>query len=175
MKQLSDQAFGHNDQLLLLGSIRPSEKTSFLHPEPAHIFRLWQIYLDNVDPILKVTHTPTLQGRIIEAAGNTANVPPNLEALMFSIYCMSILSLQDDECLAMFLSSKEDLLTRYQFGCQQALSNCRFLQSNDRDCLTALFLYLVSPSESLISDRAAAKLVRLPSAAPRMPKRYRLC
>lgn len=26
----------------------------------AQIFRLWQIYLDYVNPLLKVTHTPTL-------------------------------------------------------------------------------------------------------------------
>jgi hypothetical protein len=63
---------------------------------------------------------------------------------MFSIYCMSVSSLTDDDCQTMFGSSKADLSTRYQFGCQQALSNCGFLRSNDRDCLTALYLYLVS-------------------------------
>ena len=63
---------------------------------------------------------------------------------MFSIYCMSILSLIVEDCQTMFGSSKEDLLMRYQFGCQQALLNCGFLRSSDRDCLTALYLYLVS-------------------------------
>jgi hypothetical protein len=115
-----------------------------LHPEPVHIFKLWQIYLDNVNPLLKVTHTPSLQGRIIEAAGNPSLVHPYLEALMFSIYCMSILSLAGDDCQAMFGSSKERLLADYQFACQQALWNCGLLRSNDRDCLTALYLYLVS-------------------------------
>ena len=115
------------------------------------IFRLWQLYLDNVNPLLKVTHTLSLQGRIIEAAGNVSNISPTLEALMFSIYCMSILSLSVDDCQGIFpgCSSKVDLLTRYQFGCQQALLNCGFLRCDDRDCLTALYLYLVSlPSGS---------------------------
>jgi len=117
---------------------------STLHPSPGQIFRLWQIYLDNVNPLLKVSHTPTLQARIINAAGNLSNIHPTLEALMFSIYCVSVLSLVEDECRTLFGSSRTDLLTSYQFGCQQALMNCGVLRSSEVDSLTALFLYLVS-------------------------------
>lgn len=117
-----------------------------LHPQPVQIFQLWQLYLDNVNPLLKVTHTPSLQGRIIEAAGNILKINPDLEALMFSIYCMAISSLTEDDCQAVFASSKVDLLARYRLGCQQALVNSRFLRCTNRDCLTALYLYLVSLS-----------------------------
>ncbi|POR36621.1 Putative transcriptional regulatory protein [Tolypocladium paradoxum] len=137
-----DQAYDNEDHLLL-GSRKTAADLSTVHPEPVHIFRLWQIYLDNVNPLLKVTHTPSLQERIIEAAGNVTNIAPAMEALMFSIYCMSVLSLDVDDCLAVFGSSKEHL-SRFQFGCQQALLNSEFLRSSDRDCLTALYLYLVS-------------------------------
>ncbi|KND95319.1 putative transcriptional regulatory protein [Tolypocladium ophioglossoides CBS 100239] len=133
-----------NDEHLLLGSRKTAADLSAIHPEPAHIFRLWQVYLDNVNPLLKVTHTPSLQERIIQAIGNVTNIPPALEALMFSIYCMSILSLDVDDCQALFGSSKEDLLAKYQFGCRQALLSCELLRSSDCDCLTALYLYLVS-------------------------------
>ena len=116
------------------------------------IFRLWQLYLDNVNPLLKVTHTASLQGLIIEAASDVRNINPALEALMFSIYCMAILSLEADDCQAVFGSSKEDLTTRFQFGCQQALIDCGFLRSADRNCLTALYLYLVSLLENSAVD-----------------------
>ena len=134
----------HNDALLMFGSCGSTVHTSTLHPNPVQIFRLWQIYLDNVNPLLKVTHTPSLQGRIIEAANSIPNINPALEALMFSIYCTSIASLTSEGCQTTFGSSKEDLLRGYQFGCQQALVKCGFLRSSDRDCLTALHLYLVS-------------------------------
>ena len=143
IKQAWDQSV-KNDDHLLFSSHRTNVDLSTLHPDPVQIFRLWQIYLDNVNPLLKVTHTPSLQGRVIEAASNVTNINPILEALMFSIYCMSILSLIVEDCQTIFGSSKEDLLMRYQFGCQQALLNCGFLRSSDRDCLTALYLYLVS-------------------------------
>lgn len=149
-----------NSDYLLFGSRRTNVDLSTLHPDPVQIFRLWQIYLDNVNPLLKVTHTPSLQVRIIEAASNVTNIEPTLEALMFSIYCVSILSLTTEDCETMFASSKEDLWTRYQSGCQQALSNCGFLRSSDRDCLTALFLYLVSPTSS---DNLSSSLTGLRS------------
>lgn len=134
----------YSNDNLLLGSRDTAVELATLHPEPVHIFRLWQVYLDNANPLLKVTHTPTLQGRIIEAAGNVRNISPNLEALMFSIYCMATLSLGADECEARFGLPKDDLLVKYQFGCQQALLNSGFLRTNNRDCLTALYLYLAS-------------------------------
>jgi hypothetical protein len=62
---------------------------------------------------------------------------------MFSIYCTALLSLTVDDCETMFGCPKQDLLSRYQFGCQQVLWKCGFLRTSDRDCLTALFLYLV--------------------------------
>lgn len=129
---------------MLFGSRQSAVELHTLHPEPAHLFRLWQIYLDNVNPLLKVTHTPTLQASIVEAVSDLKSVTPTLEALMFGIYAMAVCSLSEDECETMFKQSKHDLSTRYHFGCQQALLNCNFLRTGSRDCLTALFLYLVS-------------------------------
>ncbi|KAL2698681.1 hypothetical protein AAEP93_010069 [Penicillium crustosum] len=133
-----------NDHLLFGSPVGNVDELSAFHPTQVQIFRLWQIYLDNVNPLLKVTHTPTLQTRIIDAASDIANINPTLEALMFSIYCVSILSLTEDQCSALFKSPKKDLLTAYQSACQQALRGCSILRSSDRESLTALYLYLVS-------------------------------
>ncbi|KAH8711850.1 hypothetical protein GQ44DRAFT_626595 [Phaeosphaeriaceae sp. PMI808] len=142
-KKAWDEAIGNNDHLLF-GWPQTAVAMYTLHPQPVQVFQLWQVYLDNVNPLLKVTHTPSLQGRIIEAAGNVLGIKPDLEALMFGIYCTAISSLSEDTCRAMFASPKSDLLAGYQLGCQQALVNSRFLRYTSRDCLTALYLYLVS-------------------------------
>ncbi|KAJ5808488.1 hypothetical protein N7474_009757 [Penicillium riverlandense] len=142
VKKVWDQLF--TDDNLLLGSRKTLAELSTLHPDPVQIFRLWQIYLNNVDPLLKVTHTPSLQPRLIEAASNMTNISPTLEPLMFSIYSMAVTSLATDECQTTFGSTKEDLLTKYQFGCQQALMNCGYLRTGDRECLTAFYLFLIS-------------------------------
>lgn len=144
VKRAWDQLFAEHDNLLLFGSRKTAVELSTLHPEPVQLFRLWQIYLDNVDPLLKVTHTPSLQCRIIEAASNLAGINCTFEALMFGIYSIAIMSITTDECQTAFGSSREELLTKYQFGCQQALLNCGYLRTGDRECLTAFFLFLVS-------------------------------
>ncbi|KAJ5448398.1 Transcription factor [Penicillium cf. griseofulvum] len=135
---------GQSNDHLLFGSSAGNVNLSTLRPTQVQIFRLWQIYLDNVNPLLRVTHTPTLQTRIIDAASDIANINPTLEALMFSIYCVSISSITEDQCSTSFGSSKKDLLAGYQFACQQALRDCSILRSSDHECLTALYLYLVS-------------------------------
>lgn len=135
--------FIHNDDHLVFGSRNTALNISTLHPDPVQIIRMWQLYLDTINPLLKVTHTPSLQGRVIEAASNVSKINPPLEALMFGIYCISLSSLTAKECKTMFGSTKEDLLTKYQYACQQALWNCGFLRSSDRDSLTALYLYMV--------------------------------
>ncbi|KAI2616771.1 hypothetical protein GGR54DRAFT_221137 [Hypoxylon sp. NC1633] len=136
-------AAGHG-VYLLFGLRKTPRPLAALHPDPVRIFRLWQIYLDNVNPILKVIHAPSLQARIVEAISDIDNVDPNLEALLFSIYCTAILSIPQDECETMFGTPKQDLLANYQSVCQQALLNCGFVRTKDRDCLTALFLYTIS-------------------------------
>ncbi|KAK3301745.1 uncharacterized protein B0T15DRAFT_404895 [Chaetomium strumarium] len=136
-------ANGHH---LLFGS-PPSQIKDDLagsHPPQAQIFQLWQIYLDNVNPLFKVTHTPTLQTRIVNAISDLTSVSAPLEALMFSIYSVSLLAISEEHCRAVFGSPKEELMARYQFACRQALVNCRFLHTGDHDCLVALYLYLVS-------------------------------
>ena len=143
VKKAFDQLYESNDHFLF-GSRKADINLSTLHPEQAHILKLWQIYLNNIDPLLKITHTLDLQAHIINTAGHLTNISHTMEALMFSIYSVSVLSLNDDECFTTFGLTRECLLTTYQFGCQQALLDCGVLRSGDRDCLTALYLYLVS-------------------------------
>ncbi|PYH86353.1 C6 zinc finger domain protein [Aspergillus uvarum CBS 121591] len=135
---------GQNNDHLLFGSPVGAVDLAAAHPSQVHIFRLWQVYLDNVNPLLKVTHTPTLQTRIIDAASDIANLSPTFEALMFSIYCVSLGTLSDEQCNTLLGAAKTELLRGYQFACQQALRSCGILRSSDRESLTALYLYLVS-------------------------------
>ena len=130
----------------LVGS--DSRALTSLHPPAVQIFQLWQVYLDNVNPILKMTHTPTLQGRIIEASANLEKVSKSLEALMFAIYLMAITSLQDKEVTETFNEDRSVLLKRYCAACQQALLNAGFMRNADLTILQAFTLYLVSSHQS---------------------------
>jgi hypothetical protein len=68
-----------------------------LHPLPSQIPFIWQVYQENVDPILKIIHVPSMSKIIKELRHNLDNLTPSMEALMFSIYYASITSLDEDE------------------------------------------------------------------------------
>ncbi|RYC65994.1 hypothetical protein CHU98_g260 [Xylaria longipes] len=122
-----DQMFGNTDSFPFAIGSQPQSVTD-LHPSGVQIFQIWQIYLDNVNPLLKLTHTPTLQVQIIEASTNLTKVSKSLEALMFAIYLMAITSLTDDEVEQTFSESRSNLLMKYQHGAQQALFNAGFMR-----------------------------------------------
>lgn len=134
-----------------------------LHPPAVQVFQLWQIYLDNVNPLLKITHTPTLQGQLIEAAANPVKIPKPLEALLFSIYFIALISMTDEEALETLKEDKKRLVARYHHASQQALINAGFMRSPDIVVLQAFVIYLVSESlASLGPDSASSRENHLP-------------
>lgn len=113
------------------------------HPPAIQMFQLWQIYISNVNPLLKINHTPTLQAQIISASTAINKISRPLEALMFAIYFAAITSMNDDEVQSTFGEDKAVLLGKYHHATQQALVNAGFMRSTDLAVLQALFLYLV--------------------------------
>lgn len=107
------------------------------------IFRLWQYFLDSVNPVLKIIHAPTLQQKILNAVDNLQDVPKNLEALLFSIYTISVASMSSVECISMFAHDRSSLLMQFRSATQQALIDADFLRCTDLTILQALVLFLV--------------------------------
>ena len=52
-----------------------------LHPPTGLIFTLWQKFLDNVNPLIKVIHVPTVQQQILQASLSLDQVSRPMEAL----------------------------------------------------------------------------------------------
>lgn len=141
--------FSNNDGFPFVFSGR-QQSTTHYHPSTIHIFQLWQLYIDNVNPLLKITHAPSIQSQIIQASSNLESAPKNLEALMFGIYCMAITSLDDADVEKMLNRPKKEVLAQFFEGLQQALLNAGLMRYNDFLSLQAYVLYLVraSPADS---------------------------
>lgn len=115
-----------------------------IHPAPTQIFALWQTYIDNVSPLVKIIHVPTMQQQIIKASADLNNISPAVHALMFGIYASAARTLDESECITMYHEQKAMLLHRWHFGAQSALRRADYLRSSDIMVLQALVLYLVS-------------------------------
>ncbi|KAL7814171.1 N-terminal binuclear Zn cluster-containing protein [Trichoderma aethiopicum] len=114
------------------------------HPSAVQVLQLWQIYIDNINPLLKITHVPSIQSKIIEATSRLHAAPKNIEALMFGIYVISIHSVEDAEAQRIFGETKQELLGRYFPALQQALVNASFMRTPDPLTLQAYLLYLMT-------------------------------
>lgn len=128
------------ENFLLGSSIRD---LSALHPPAVQIFRLWQTFLVNVNPLIKMFHAPTVQQTILDASSDLENVPRHTEALMFAIYFLAVTSLRNEDCESMFGEQQQVLLAKYCHAAQQALINSKFLRSLNILTLQALVLFLV--------------------------------
>ena len=89
--QISDRAtpggFLNAGDFLLHNAARHSaSELRAMHPKPLIIFRLWQVFLDNINPLTKLIHAPTTQQRLLEASANLENISREWEALLFAIY-----------------------------------------------------------------------------------------
>ncbi|KAK3306587.1 fungal-specific transcription factor domain-containing protein [Chaetomium strumarium] len=137
-----DTMFENSDGFPFVVGGSPASVTN-AHPAGIQILQLWQIYISNVNPLLKVTHAPTLQAQIISASANPARIPKPLEALMFSIYFAAITSLTEEEVQSTFSEDRAILLGKFHNATQQALVNAGFMRSSELMVLQAFFLYLL--------------------------------
>ncbi|PWY92814.1 hypothetical protein BO70DRAFT_19912 [Aspergillus heteromorphus CBS 117.55] len=132
-----------DESSLILGS-KSARNITALHPPTLHIFKLWQVFLENVNPLVKILHGPTVQQQILEVTGDLTSIPKGFEALMFSIYCVALVSIDANETQKTFGESKARLLLKYRRGARLALSNAGILRTSDVVVLQAFVLYLLS-------------------------------
>ncbi|KAL7905806.1 hypothetical protein GGI35DRAFT_471332 [Trichoderma velutinum] len=107
-----------------------------LHPDPKHVFRLWQAFADNVNPLTKIIHAPTLQEKILGAAWTVESTAKPLEATMAV------------------------LLNRYRTGALRALSSTNLFSTRDLEVLQALTLIIMIDPQSEFSTTAVALAMR---------------
>ncbi|OAA58987.1 c6 zinc finger domain containing protein [Niveomyces insectorum RCEF 264] len=140
-----------NADLVLAGSCEPmsgdtprSMTPEDLQPAPEHVFRLWQIYLERVNPLTKIIHVPTLQPYFVEATSGGQNLPQNIKTLLFAIYTLAAVAMTPDECLALLGYSRENALQRFSNGVRLSLIRTGFMKTYDLETLQALVIYLIS-------------------------------
>jgi hypothetical protein len=120
-----------------------SDNLADFHPSTVQIFRLWQKFVENVNPITKIIHVPTVQRELLEASVNLQEVSKPFESLMFAIYASAITSLSNEECEKLTNISKQQLRKRYHIVAQQALTRAGVFGTMDIVVLQAALLLLV--------------------------------
>lgn len=139
----SDALTEPNHQSFIMGYSSSEVDLKALHPLPSQIPFYWQTFLENVQPLVKILHTPTMNKVIKEVQNNLDSLSKSTEALMFAIYFATITSMNANEVHTNFGVAKEVLLKQYRFGVEQALAKASFLNTNEIVTVQALVLFLV--------------------------------
>lgn len=139
-----DNVFMGDGSLLTLNSgLSGTADLPSLHPSPVQIFQLWQIYLDNVHPLLKIFHAPTIQQKLLRSVNDLSSISPPMHALLFGIYSAAVMSMRDTTCLDNLTDDRATLAYRYQAATRYALPACEYLRSSDTTVLQAAVLTFV--------------------------------
>jgi hypothetical protein len=139
------ETLGDDSGDIVLG-LTPSSGTSIthLHPSVENIFRLWRVFLDNVNPMTKFIHRPSFEKQLVKATYDLENIPRGVECLMFAIYTCAVGSMTEDDCEKMFGESRSTLFKRYRTGCRRALARAKFLGTGDLMVCQSFVLYVAS-------------------------------
>ncbi|KAL8805739.1 MAG: hypothetical protein Q9182_001772 [Xanthomendoza sp. 2 TL-2023] len=137
------------------------------HPPANQILTYWEVYKENVDPLVKVFHCPTIQKTLSEAAKDLDHISKPLEVMMFSIYFAAVTSLSDDDCFNVTGLEKDSALKKYRFGVEQAMARAGFLNTTELVVLQSFTLFLICVRRSDMTRGAwmlTGLLIRLAQA-----------
>ncbi|KAI2635323.1 hypothetical protein GGS21DRAFT_515277 [Xylaria nigripes] len=112
------------------------------HPPVDLSMKLFQVFNDNVLPIVHAFHRPSLTRLFWESVLKPDALDKETEALLFSIYFSSIISLDATQCNDVIGTPRSILLERYKFAVEQALARACLLNTQSVLLLQAALLYV---------------------------------
>ncbi|EXA33902.1 hypothetical protein FOQG_13870 [Fusarium oxysporum f. sp. raphani 54005] len=111
-------------------------------PLPSQIPFLLDVFDENINLIMHIVHMPSIRKMVRPSPGIAAKVSLKHQALLFSIYYAAITSMEDDDVLANFGSTKTELNMKFRRGLEQALARADFLNNPDIVLVQALVIFL---------------------------------
>ncbi|OAA65545.1 Transcription factor [Niveomyces insectorum RCEF 264] len=107
--------------------------------------RLCQVYLDQVDPITKILHRPSI-AKLMLRGDDYLNYPDghvSVEALRAAVMYAAACSMTDRQCGSLLSADKPRLVAGCRRACEGALERADLLTTRDITALQAFVLYLV--------------------------------
>lgn len=112
-------------------------------PSSAVILSLWNSYLENFHPIVKIVNGPSVAKIVHASLESCTALSPAEQALLCCMFATSLYTLSDEICLSEHKEERSILLSRYRAMARHALSNANFLLSTNMMVLQAFVMLLV--------------------------------
>ena len=112
-------------------------------PEPVLTLKLWGIFLENVDPLVKVLHVPTAEARIMAAIAFPNKADDSQAMLLYAICYAAITTLDHQTVHDTFEVHKIGLLKKFGDGVEQYVTKFSLIANPNLEYITALIIHLV--------------------------------
>ncbi|KAL4810766.1 fungal-specific transcription factor domain-containing protein [Aspergillus unguis] len=127
---------------MVFGFYAVAHSLQSLHPPPSKIPLLWDIYAENVKPLLPVVYGPIAQQLFEAAAQSSGSLDKNKEALLLAMYFAAIVSMSAEQCMTRLGEARDTLVGRYRFAVEQALSKANLLNTQSLTLMQATVIFL---------------------------------
>ncbi|KAK7942569.1 uncharacterized protein PG986_011682 [Apiospora aurea] len=145
-----------NPTTVLFGLGAPAGSLGDLHPSLAQAASLFAAFCENVAPVMRVMHLPTLTRQYWDAASSSDKLDRNTEALVFTSNYVSVGTMSDDQCTSALGKSRQAALACYRTAAEQSLSRAHLLATRSPAVLQAAVFYI----EALKNEKAGQSAVR---------------
>ncbi|KAI0466407.1 fungal-specific transcription factor domain-containing protein [Xylaria cf. heliscus] len=112
------------------------------HPSVELSMRLFQVFNDNVLPVVRIFHSPTLIRLFWSAVVSPDSIDKETEALLFAIYYAAVISIDPNQCVNIIGTQRSVIVERYKFAAEQALARANLLNTHSTLLLQAAILYI---------------------------------
>lgn len=112
------------------------------HPTLPQAVNLFAVFTENVSPVIRLFHMPTLSKSYWDAIASLDSLDKNTEALLFAIYYSTTISLPNEQCLSLLGITRETATEKYRFCVEQALARADLLNTHSMVLLQASVLFL---------------------------------
>ncbi|OAA60854.1 Transcription factor [Cordyceps fumosorosea ARSEF 2679] len=113
------------------------------HPTIHCLYALRDIYVDRVDPLMKIMHMPTFWALVLQAAERKEDVSRPIEAVMFCFYFATISVIEEKECQKLFNESKKTMFAKYRAIARHTLKRAGLLSTTSPMTLRAFCLFMM--------------------------------
>ncbi|KAJ4419179.1 hypothetical protein N0V82_005086 [Gnomoniopsis sp. IMI 355080] len=112
------------------------------YPSLQQAVHLFTAFSENVVPLLRIFHMPSLSTTYWDAIASPTALDKNVEALIFAIFYSATVSLPSDQCFTLLGLTYEDAVERYRFAAEQAIARADLLATQSVVLLQATTLFI---------------------------------
>lgn len=132
-----------NQESLISGTPGCSDQRAHV-PNPLHLRKYWEIFVQNVDPMVRLLHKPSMEILLGQVEKSMASCSPASYALIISICFAAVNCMHAQAVQEMFGEEQKTLSRSLGQAVEQALFKAKLSQTHDIVALQAFTILIVS-------------------------------